>query len=252
MVKKYNPIFKFNEELTEGIITKRKGQFIFYVKIKGKEYKCHCPTTGGVGGIIFKNIPCLCSKSTNKKRTTDYTVEAISLDNSNAKNKKWIGINQVASNKYIEFFLKNGCFDKMIKKINIIQREQKLGNSKMDFKINNNCYIEVKSPLQHLNTEIPDYIKTRKKVFLYDGNRLIKHCIELTKSLKKNERAIMLITFQYDSYKFDDKSKAPSKNSDKIEDAVYKFIEYGVEIWQVNLSIDSKGVKFLKSFPIDV
>ena len=31
MVKKYNPIFKFNEELTEGIITKRKGQFIFYV-----------------------------------------------------------------------------------------------------------------------------------------------------------------------------------------------------------------------------
>ena len=185
MGKKYNPIFKFNEELTEGIITKRKGQFIFYVKIKGKEYKCHCPTTGGVGGIIFKNIPCLCSKSTNKKRTTDYTVEAISLDNSNAKNKKWIGINQVASNKYIEFFLKNGCFEKMIKKINIIQREQKLGNSKMDFKINNNCYIEVKSPLQHLNTEIPDYKKKRKKVFLYDGNRLIKHCIELTKSLKK-------------------------------------------------------------------
>ena len=44
----------------------------------------------------------------------------------------------------------------MIKKINIIQREQKLGNSKIDFKINNNSYIEVKSSLQHLNTEIPD------------------------------------------------------------------------------------------------
>ncbi len=57
MGTKYNPIFKFNEELTEGIITKRKGQFIFYVKIKI---------------IIFKDIPCLCSKSTNKKRITDY------------------------------------------------------------------------------------------------------------------------------------------------------------------------------------
>ena len=87
--KKHNPTPKFNEELTEGIITKRKGQFIFYVKIKGKEYKCHCPTTGGVGGIIFKNIPCLCSKSTNKKRIKDYTVEAISVNNKITKNKKW-------------------------------------------------------------------------------------------------------------------------------------------------------------------
>ena len=62
----------------------------------------------------------------------------------------------------------------------------------------------------------------------------------------------MLITFQYDSSKFDDKSKTLSKNSNKIKDVVYKFIEFGGEIWQVNLSIDSKGIKFLKSFPIDV
>ena len=62
----------------------------------------------------------------------------------------------------------------------------------------------------------------------------------------------MLITFQYDSHKFDDKSKTLSKNSNKIKDVVYKFIEFGGEIWQVNLSIDSKGVKFLKNFPIDV
>ena len=37
----------------------------------------------------------------------------------------------------------------------------------------------------------------------------------------------MLITFQYDSHKFDDKSKTLSKNSNKIKDAVYKFIEFG-------------------------
>ena len=37
----------------------------------------------------------------------------------------------------------------------------------------------------------------------------------------------MLITFQYDSSKFDDKSKTLSKNSNKIKDAVYKFIEFG-------------------------
>ena len=70
----------------------------------------------------------------------------------------------------------------MIKKINNRNKNQEFKNV---FKINNNSYIEVKSHLQHLKTEIPDYIKIRKKVFLYDGNRLIKHCIKLTKSLKK-------------------------------------------------------------------
>ena len=184
MVKKSNPIYKFNKELIEGIIIKRKGQFLFIVNINGKEYKCHCPTTGSVGGIILKNIPCLLSESDNPKRITKYTVEAISLDNPKTKNKKWIGINQVASNKYIEFFLKEGKLNKMIKKVNYIKREVNLGKSKMDFKINDNCYIEVKSPLQHLNVEIPKYIKTRKKVFLYDGNRLIKHAIELGKCFK--------------------------------------------------------------------
>ena len=36
-----------------------------------------------------------------------------------------------------------------------------------------------------LNIEIPNNFQKRKKDFLYDGNRLIKHYIELVKSLKK-------------------------------------------------------------------
>ena len=252
MVKKSNPIYKFNKELIEGIIIKRKGQFLFIVNINGKEYKCHCPTTGSVGGIILKNIPCLLSESDNPKRITKYTVEAISLDNPKTKNKKWIGINQVASNKYIEFFLKEGKLNKMIKKVNYIKREVNLGKSKMDFKINDNCYIEVKSPLQHINVEIPKYIKTRKKVFLYDGNRLIKHAIELGKCLRKNERSILLVVFQYNSSKFGDKDKVPNKTSSKIKEAVSKFIDLGGETWQVNLSINEKGVSMLDHFEIDV
>jgi len=156
--------FKFSEELTEGIIKERKGQFILFVKVKDKEYRCHCPTTGSVGGIILKNIPCLLSKSNNPKRATDYTVEAISLDKPDVKNKKWIGINQVKANKYIDFFLKEGNFNKMFKKVTDVKREQKLGESKLDFLINNNCYIEVKSPLHNLNTNIPSYIERKKKV----------------------------------------------------------------------------------------
>ena len=253
MVKKLNSFYKFDEELTEGIIKERKGQFVLFVKIKNKEYRCHCPTTGGIGGIILKNIPCLLSKSKNPNRTTQYTVEAISLDKQRTKNKKWIGINQVAVNKYIEYFLKEGNFNKMIKKVNNIKREVKLGDSKLDFVINNNCYLEVKSPLHNLNIKIPKYIPLKKKTILYAGDRLIKHMNELGKSIKKSERAIMLIAFQYNSEIFGDKEeKVLIKNYDKIKEAVDKLNKTGVESWQVNMSINSKGIQFLDHFNISV
>ena len=253
MVKKIKKNFyKFDEDLTEGIIKERKGQFILFVKIKDKEYRCHCPTTGGIGGIILNNIPCLMSKSNNPKRSTEYTVEAISLDKPNIKNKKWIGINQVKANKYIEFFLKEGQFNKMIKNVKDVKREQTLGDSKLDFLVNNNCYMEVKSPLHNLNIKIPSYIKTRKKNILYAGNRLVKHMKELGKSLKKSQRAIMLIAFQYNSEKFGGKEKKESiQNYEKIQEAVDEIYKLGVESWQVNLSIDKSGVSFLDHFKIN-
>jgi sugar fermentation stimulation protein A len=253
MVKKLKKTFmKFDEELTEGIIQDRKGQFILFVKVGDKEYRCHCPTTGGVGGIILKNIPCLLSKSNNPKRATPFTVEAISLDKPSVKNKKWIGINQVKANKYIEYFLKGGNFNKMIKNVKEVKREQKLGDSKLDFLINNNCYMEVKSPLHNLNINIPSYIPTRKKNMLYAGNRLIKHMMELGKSLQKSQRAIMLLAFQYNSEKFGKKEKKESvKNYEKIQETVDEINKLGVESWQVNLSIDKKGISFLDHFKVE-
>ena len=233
MVKKIKKksFMKFEDELTEGIIKERKGQFILIVDVDGKEHRCHCPTTGAIGGIILKNIPCLMSKSNNPKRTTEFTVEAISLDKPDKKNKKWIGINQVKANKYIEHFLKEGKFSKMFKKVNTIKREQKLGDSKLDFLINDNCYMEVKSPLHNLNINIPSYLETRKKNMLYAGNRLI--------------------AFQYNSEKFGKKEKKENvKNFEKIQETVDKIYSSGVESWQVNLSIDKKGISFLDHFKL--
>ena len=255
MVKKIKKsFFKFDEELTEGIIKERKGRFVLIVKVKDKEYRCHCPTTGSIGGIVLKNIPCLMSKSKNPKRTTNFTVEAISLDKPNVKNKKWIGINQVKANKYIEYFLKEGKFNKMINKVKDIKREQMLGESKLDFLINNNCYLEVKSFLHYLNTKIPNYIETKKKNILYAGNRLVKHMEELGKSLKKNQRAIMLMAFQYDSNKFGEMEKIEKnsiKDYDKIVGVSNEMDKLGVESWQVNMSIDKNGISFLDHFKLN-
>jgi sugar fermentation stimulation protein A len=73
-------IYKFQKPLIEGVISSRPNRFLMNVDINNKTNLCHCPSTGRIGNIIFKDIPCLLSKSENKLRKTKYTVEAISLD----------------------------------------------------------------------------------------------------------------------------------------------------------------------------
>ena len=231
MSKKLQAKYNFKEKLIEGIIQKRLNRFILTVKINDIEYKCHCPSTGSIGNIILENIPCLLSKSQNKKRATLYTVEAISLDKPNVKNKKWIGINLINSNKYIDFFLNKEMLGKMINSITSIKREIKLGNSKIDFLINKNCYLEVKSFLQILNVKIPSYIKIKKVKKIDAGERFMKHMLELSKSLKRNERGIMLLLYQYNSEKFMIKvDKSLIKDYDKFNDILNKFNASGIEL----------------------
>ena len=252
MGKKQNIKYIFEEELIEGIIKERKNRFIFIVEIDNKEYNCHCPSTGTIGRIIFKNIPCLLSKSKNSKRATSFTVEAISLDKPNKKNKKWIGINLVASNRYVEYFIKNNMLNKMIKNIKNIKREKKLGDSKIDFIINDNCYLEVKSFLEILRINIPKYIQLKKVNKINAGDRFIKHMLELSNSLTKNKKGIILLVFQYKAdkieFKFDKKNVV---DFDKLKKAVDKFYDSGCELWQSNFSINKNGISLLDYNKID-
>lgn len=101
----------FDEPLTETLIVNRLNRFIFTIEINGKTELAHCPSTGSIGGIIFDKIPCLVSIHDDPKRKTKYTVEAISLNKPETKNKKWIGINQTAANRYVEFFLQTHQFN---------------------------------------------------------------------------------------------------------------------------------------------
>lgn len=89
---------KFSQALIEGIILLRKWQFIFLAEIEGKECRCHCPCTGRIGNIDVAGRLCLLSKSNDKNRKTQYTVEAISLNKPEDLQKTWIGINQNNAN----------------------------------------------------------------------------------------------------------------------------------------------------------
>ena len=235
--------FKFDTPLTEGKIIRRNSQFTLDVEINGNIEKVHCPTTGRIGNIDLKNVVGLLSKSDNPKRKTKYTLEAISISNLNRKDKKWIGINQIASNKYIELFLKNHLLDEMLPEYSEIKREVTLGKSKLDFLVGS-TYLEVKTPLQTLQIEYDTDIKTEKVSSFSSTDRFVKHINELADSLENNEKAILLNTFQYDNPRYEILN--PSTNYIEVRENVDRCIEKGLEIWQGNMKIDPEGVELLK------
>ena len=246
--------YKFSKPLTEGLIKSRPNRFIMFVELKNpktnktKLEKCHCPSTGRIGNIIFKNIPCLVSKASNPDRQTKYTVEAISLDSPKKKHKKWIGINQIKMNKYVEFFLKENQFKKIISNGEETRRERKLGNSRIDFQIGKN-FIEVKMLLITLPSrfDTAENIKTSSKFNSFD--RLIKHFGELGKEVKKNKsRAIILTCYQYEAKPFE--RPREDKSNLKIIKAARQSTKNGVESWQANFKINKNGIELIDYFKL--
>lgn len=246
-MKEYD--FKFNEPLVEGVIVKRKGQFTMICEINGEINNCHCPTTGRIGNIDVSGLSCLLSKSGDIKRKTPYTVEAVSLNRPEDLNKSWIGINQNAVNRYVEHYLINGGFKDMVGVENEVFREKFLGISKLDFLVGN-TYLEVKTPLQHLQIEYPDYIKTKKVTPFSSTDRFQKHMAELGMSLQSHQRAILLTCFIYDNPGFEIIEK--SINYEQVKATVDKSISLGVEMWQANFEIQAEGVRLVRYFKLGI
>jgi len=100
--------YRFPRPLSEGLIKARPNRFLMDVERDGTIFRCHCPATGRIGDLVFEDVPCLLSESSNKERKTQCTVEAISLDQVEVTNKSWIGINQTMTNRYLEHFILAG------------------------------------------------------------------------------------------------------------------------------------------------
>ncbi|WED29428.1 DNA/RNA nuclease SfsA [Vibrio sp. DW001] len=234
--------FRFTEELVKGVIKSRPNRFIMLVEVDGQIEKCHCPSTGRIGRIDFRHIPCLLSKSDSDKRQTKYTVEAIYPDSAQGV---LIGINQIKANAYINFFLINNLLDTMIS-ANEVRREVFLNQSKIDFFINGNCYIEVKTPLK----DIPFGQKLVRDKF-HSFERLVRHCSDISSQISEGQRAVILLCHLYDAKPFVP-PKTIDKNGRYIKEAVKQCVTNGVEHWQINLQLDRTGVSLIDYFKLDL
>lgn len=130
---------------------------------------------------------------------------------------------------------------------NEVMREKFLGESKLDFLVGN-TYLEVKTPLQHLQINIPEWVKTKKTTPFSSTDRMQRHISELAKSLQEHERAIFLLCFIYDNPGFQVIGR--SANYEEVRETVENSVSKGVELWQANFSITPKAVALKKCFPL--
>jgi len=312
----------FPKPLLEGVITARPNRFLMKVDLgNGIEIDCHCPTTGKIFDIDFnhQSSPIMClvshyldhednwkhsstsktkttkkSTSSSKPRKTHYTVEAISLDandRSNNNNHQYIGINQMKTNHYIEYFLAQNAFSSFlpITSSSLIEREVKLGQSKLDFRIDQSRFLEIKTPLSlggllkyPISPDIVFFgenptaatavksettVKKLKKSMPSSSatnNRLIKHVEELSSLLSITKQqvtvpaTISMMPGPWEAYlclvyMYDAYPfQPPVENVDmNIAHAVQEAERNGVRYYQINMSIQPSGIELLDYFPLN-
>ncbi len=139
--------YLFEKPLIRGILLKRNSQFTATVVINDETIIAHIPTTNRIADVENKNLPCLLSYHPEETRKLHYDIEAVLLSN----DENWVGINQILSNKLVEFFLRTHQLDEIVSSDDI-HREVKLGNSKLDFKVGD-TYLEVKTPLTEIQVK---------------------------------------------------------------------------------------------------
>lgn len=303
MIKPY----RFAADLTRGVILSRPNRFVMMVQDQstGLVERCHCPATGNIGFLDFDKggIPCLLSKNLSAKAKTSHTVEAISLQQNNDPDLSWIGINLTKSNRYVEHFLLEGIFheydcesghmqDMRGLQAENVQREVKLGDSRIDFCLTlddyssesgfQSHYIEVKTPLGHMDTTSHEHFDMRKRKRARQSgisSRLPRHMNTLADAVtnggsgistvkKENQhrtRCTMLILFMYDAEAFKppkssdelrdvldgvDYSRAHERQLQHVLDSAERMRTSGVVTWQLNLEITPVQVSFRSCFPL--
>ncbi|MBR1731387.1 MAG: DNA/RNA nuclease SfsA [Ruminococcus sp.] len=235
--------YTFEKELREARIVKRNSQFTMNIDVDGEVIKAHCPATTRIGDVDLAGVACLVSKSDDPKRKLKYTVEAVSFDNPETKDKNWIGINLILSNRIVEFLLNTHQLDEMVYDYVEVKREVFLGSSKLDFLVGN-TYLEVKTPLTTVNVRYGDKIKTKKVTPFSSTDRMVRHVGELAYSLKDHERAILLTVQQYEETEV--KPHMHSTHYEEVKAAMTEAVEKGVESWNISLKFTPTGVSLLK------
>lgn len=175
-------------QMEEGILERRYKRFLADIRLPdGTQITAHTPNTGSMKQCVEPGTRVLFSYSDNPRRKFSHTLELIQLEGG------WVDINTQRSNRVVEEALGQGLIEELAG-YRII-REQRLGESRIDFRLEpkhkdgRTVWLEVKN-VTYMGTSacacFPDAITKR-------GQR---HLYALQQASARGERGIILFLVQ--------------------------------------------------------
>lgn len=227
--------------LVEARVVARPNRFLMDVELDGEIQRYHCPTTGRIGNLDLPGMIALVSPSSDVNRRTRGTVQALRVG------EEWLGINQAASNRFIDAALMNRRLTEMVNP-DLYWPEWSHNGSRLDFMLDSTVLMEVKTPLTFLQIGGETRGPAGKGLAPSSLVRLIKHFDLLAEWAQiSGNRSLVVMAFQHDNPGFlVPHSSGPSEVGDHVSAA----LDVGVEIWQANFGIHPHGVELTRYWDI--
>lgn len=253
-LNKNNLSLELKTPLIEAIIIERPNRYVAEIATlhDGVVYKAYVPVSGRIGGLTLDGLPCLLS-GPYSDRSTDFTVEAVGSHYDKTDLEfQWIGINQTASNSYVETFIRGGLLPKISGNLPLstVKREQKLGSKRIDLTLGSSdpadLWIEIKTPLISLSTELDSKIPVKSDYSTKPpSSRMPEQFEELAKLRKRGKRVMFLGVFGYNGMGYSN-YKERFKVNLNLDGLIDKGLELGFEFAQVELKHTAKKIELTR------
>ena len=178
---------KYKGRIKEGVFLSRPNRFIAYVKVDGREEKCHVKNTGRCRELLVPGCKVYLEESENPNRSTRF--DLVATEKKIGDSSILINMDSQAPNSVVEEWLRKGeLFGEKIE----VKREVTYSDSRFDFSITDESgrisFLEVKGCTLEKNGVVmfPDA----------PTERGVKHVKELIKAKKEGYGAYILILVQ--------------------------------------------------------
>jgi sugar fermentation stimulation protein A len=215
---------------------RRPNRFQAFVELDGTELMVHVPNTGRNKEILVPGCTVILREESNPSRKTKYDLIA------GYKKDKLINIDSQIPNKVVEEALKAGKIG-ALRKYTSIKRESTFGNSRFDFKLEDQLgkeyYLEIKGVTYEDKgkTPFPDAPTERGR----------KHILELVEALKLGKGAGVLFLIQMERADF----FTPYDEMDKPFGEALRFAAVsGVDIYAYNCLVGENYITLNKSVEV--
>ena len=234
-------MISFDETIAHGILIKRYKRFFMDIALpSGETVVAHTPNTGSMLGLLEPNSPVMLSLSTDPKRRTQYTAQAVKINGS------WVGINTHIPNKLVSKSLRNPLLDYLFD-YKSVRSEVPYGQemrSRIDFLFSDNVkghaplYLEVKNVTLRIDNQaqFPDTISMRAR----------KHIEDLLFVMAQGFRAQILFVVQ----RTDCDTFSLTTSNDKIySDMLVAAVKQGLLVKALAATVNPREICFSKELP---